>query len=110
MVYGRILSNHVATAIRIKLDFHRWAEYGAMAALFYIFDDMARPAAMGHEGNDRFLLPVLAFQKVLHCRRHRIPPGRRPDGNDVISCRVIRQWLDCWFIALLHFPLSLIAD
>lgn len=63
MVYGRSLRDHVAAAIGIELDFHRWAKICSAAIPLHVFDDMARPAAMGHKRNDRLLLPVLAFQK-----------------------------------------------
>lgn len=98
----RNLSDHVAATIREskELDFHRWAV--AAALLFYIFD-MARPTTMGHRG-----MTVFFCQSWLSKRSSLPAPWVGvPDGNDVISCRVIRQWLNCYYSPL-HFLLSLI--
>ena len=60
---------------------HRQNAARSGARLFHVFDDMPRPAAISHEGNDRLFLSVTAVQEGAHRRSHCEYPGQGASGD-----------------------------
>lgn len=71
---------------------------------------MARPAAVGLEGDYGFTPPIIGFQTGQYCRSHRVPPCRRTDCNDLIICRIDGQRMNLWLITPIYFLLPLVNN
>lgn len=79
-------------------------------AFFHVLDDVAGPAAVGHEGDDGLAGKIVLMQKGPDGGGHGVPPGRRADGDHVIVGDMDAHRLQLRLIALLHLALALLYD
>jgi len=73
-------------------------------------DDMPRPAAIGHEGNDCLSLPVPAVQEGAHRLSHGESPDQGANGDEVGVTDVRTDIPDARHKAFLPFKTLLLHD
>ena len=95
-------------AVGIKLHLYLAGDLCAGAGIFHVLDDMARPAAVGHERNHGLAGEVLLVEEGLDRRGHGVPPGRGSHGDHIIVGGVHSQRLQLRLIAAVDFALTLI--